>query len=214
MLTRLQQVPDSLTLEQAVTFPDNYVTALYTLFNQLGLPLPTEWPAKDTVDAGRPILVYGAGATSGQYAIQLLKLAGYTNVIAAASKHHHEYLKALGATGAVDYKSTSFAKDVEEVAKGKVELVMDCISITHTFELIAQTIRPGGSIAWLAPFKAGSGSLAGSDGELLFEIPIETQAIFPQGVNFICVRTFFYRQVRSYSLYRERPMLTITFLAG
>jgi threonine dehydrogenase-like Zn-dependent dehydrogenase len=100
----------------------------------------------------------------------------------------------------VDYKSATFAKEVEEAAKGKVELVVDCISITHTFELITQVIRPGGSIAWLAPFKAGSGSLAGSDGELLFEIPMETQAIFPQAVNFICVRTFHYQQVRIFRL--------------
>ena len=127
--------------------------------------------------------------------MQLLKLAGYTNVVAVASKHHETYLKSLGATHVVDYKSASFAEDVVKAAGGKVELVMDCISITHTFELIAQVVTPGGKVAFLAPFKAGSGSLAGEDGILTLEIPKETQDKFPEGVEFVAVKTFLYQQV-------------------
>lgn len=212
LILYLQQIPDSLPLEQAVAFPDNYTTSFNTLFSQLGLPLPTDWPVTNAPNADRPILVYGAGASSGQYAVQLLKLAGYTNIVAVASKHHEEYLKSLGATNVVDYKGTSFAEDVEKAAGGKVELVMDCISITHTFELIAKVIRPGGSIAWLAPFKAGSGSLAGQDGDLLFDVPQETQALFPEGVKFVCVRTFLYQQVCKLmpSTRRRVSLLTVT----
>ncbi|KAJ3510245.1 hypothetical protein NMY22_g16030 [Coprinellus aureogranulatus] len=176
------KIPDSLPFEQAVSYPDNLVTAFYALFNQLGLPEPTEWPvsSKNNPDSERPILVYGAGATSGQYALQLFKLAGYTKVVAAASKRHEEYLKSLGASHVVDYNSPSFAKDVVSAAEGKVELVMDCISLPSTFALIKQVIKPGGKLAFLAPFKAGSTKMIGAEGEPVYEAPDEVKEGFPE----------------------------------
>ncbi|KAF8872003.1 hypothetical protein BD779DRAFT_1679993 [Infundibulicybe gibba] len=80
------------------TIPDNFITAFYTLFNQLGLPVPS-YPVRSAPAQGEePILVYGAGATSGQFALQLLRSTGYTHIIATASPAHHEYLRSLGAT--------------------------------------------------------------------------------------------------------------------
>ncbi|KAJ3501022.1 hypothetical protein NMY22_g19065 [Coprinellus aureogranulatus] len=151
------KIPDSLSFEEAVTLPDNFVTAYFTLFNQLGLPTPSEWPAKSNPNKDHPVLIYGAGASSGQYTIQVLKFAGYTNIITAASKLHEEYLKSLGATHVIDYRSPSFVEDVKQAAGGLIEHVMDCISLPSTFALIKEIIKPGGKLAHLVPFKAGSG---------------------------------------------------------
>lgn len=70
--TFVAKVPASLPLEAAATIPDNFVTAYYTLFDQLGLPVPKTLGLADKVEekpeqADTPILIYGAGATSGQY---------------------------------------------------------------------------------------------------------------------------------------------------
>ncbi|KAG1886163.1 chaperonin 10-like protein [Suillus subluteus] len=81
------KLPDDYSLEAAATIPDNFMTA----FTRCSIV----W---DLLCPQTPILVYGAGATSGQYAIQLLALAGYKRVIATASPRHHPYLKSLGAT--------------------------------------------------------------------------------------------------------------------
>ncbi|KAJ3521782.1 hypothetical protein NMY22_g12169 [Coprinellus aureogranulatus] len=190
------KVPDSLPLEKAAAYPDNFVTAYYTLFNQLGIPEPKEWPvaAKSNPESERPILIYGAGATSGQYALQLLRLAGYTNVIAAASKKHEDFLKTLGASHVVDYKSPTFAEGVIKAAKGKVELVVDCISLPSTFALIKQVIKEGGKLAFLAPYKAKSGRMNGAEGDLVSDPPKEDTDGFPEGVKVICVKTFEYQQ--------------------
>lgn len=78
------QLPPSYPFEQAASIPDNYVTAFWTLFGapNLALPHPSFPPSSPPPDASSPILVYGAGASSGQYTVQLLKLAGYTNILA------------------------------------------------------------------------------------------------------------------------------------
>lgn len=189
------KIPNSLSFEEAVTLPDNFVTAYYTLFNQLGLPTPSEWPAKSNPDAGHPILIYGAGSSSGQYTIQVLKFAGYTNVIAAASKHHEDYLKSLGAAHVIDYRSTSFIEDIKKAAGARgIEHVMDCISLPNTFALIKEIIAPGGKLAHLVPFKADSGSLVGTEGQLLPEVPKEVQNTLPKNVSVLSVKMFLYQE--------------------
>jgi 3-methylcrotonyl-CoA carboxylase alpha subunit len=165
------------------------------LFNQLDLPIPDEWPAKDTPNSVRPILVYGAGSTSGQHTIQLLKYAGYTNVVAVASKKHEQFLKTLGAAHVVDYNNPSFAEDVITAAGGKVELVVDSISLPSTFALIKDVIKAGGRLAYLVPFKSNAGGINGTDGELVQEAPKEIQDTFPENVSLIAVSAFFFQKV-------------------
>ncbi|KAJ7763525.1 hypothetical protein DFH07DRAFT_1059231, partial [Mycena maculata] len=53
-----RQIPDSLALAAAATIPDNFVTAFFTLFDQLSLPIfPAPAPPPDHAI---PILIYGA----------------------------------------------------------------------------------------------------------------------------------------------------------
>ncbi|TFK26782.1 GroES-like protein [Coprinopsis marcescibilis] len=194
----ITKIPDDLPLEKATTVPDNVITGFYTLFSQLGLPFSEEFPPTEAPqNADRPILIYGGGATSGQYMVELLKLAKYTNVVAVASPKHTDYLRGLGAKAVVDYRSPSFVDDVATAfgGDGKAELVADCISLDSTFGAIAKVIRPGGSLAFLAPLKhKGVGNLTGEEGELLFEVPEELTKLFHNDVKFICVRTFLYQQ--------------------
>ncbi|KAJ3521778.1 hypothetical protein NMY22_g12171 [Coprinellus aureogranulatus] len=192
------KLPDDLPLEKAAAYPDNFVTAFYTLFGkqQLGLPEPATWPvaALSNPINEKPILIYGAGSTVGQYAVQLLRLAGYTNVIAGAAKKHEEYLKSLGALHVIDYRSPTFAEGVIKAAKNKMELVMDCVSLPGSFHLIKQCVKEGGRVAFLAPYKVGSSKMYGPEGELVSDPPEEDLKGFPEGVEFICVKTFEYQQ--------------------
>ncbi|KAF5332527.1 hypothetical protein D9611_005123 [Ephemerocybe angulata] len=195
-VTDTLQIPDSLPLEKAVTFPDNFATAFYTLFSQIGLPIPTEYPSKTSPPrSAAPILVYGGGATSGQYMIQLLALAGYKNIITAASKHHEDYLRSLGATHVVDYRSPSFVEEILAAAGGKLEIIIDVIALSDTFrDIHTKLITPGGSIAFLSPFKLGSGSLTATDGKLVSEVLEEVKGWFAEDVSLIVVKTFFFQE--------------------
>jgi len=201
-LTPVPQLPDDVPLDQGNTIVDNFVTAFYTLYSNLDVPLPSSYPSEIAPsDPHRPFLIYGAGTTSGQYAIQLLALQGYKNIIAAASKRHEATLKAFGATSLVDYNSPNFVEEVTAAVKagsdksGKVDAVVDCVTLTESVEKIGKVISPQGQLAFLAPLKHG-GSLAGVGGELYTEFPPDVVALLPAGVKVICVRTFQFQNVR------------------
>lgn len=191
------KIPDSVPLEEAATLPDNFVTAYYTLFNQLGLPAPSSFPvASPPPLATAPILIYGAGSTTGNYAIQLLSLAGYKNIIATASKRNHEHLHSLGATHTFDYNSPSLLQDVAVAAgsQGKALYALDCISAESTLEIVGKLISPQGKVAILLPIKEGTSVTGGLDQKMYAEVqPDKTP--FPQTTELIYVKTFTYQQV-------------------
>ncbi|KAF8913202.1 biotin/lipoyl attachment:Carbamoyl-phosphate synthase subunit L [Gymnopilus junonius] len=194
--TVIAKIPDSLPLEEAATIPDNFVTAFYTLFSQLGLPIPLSFPAPESPPlASAPILVYGAGSTAGLYAVQLLRLAGYKKIIATASKKHHEYLRSLGATDTFDYRSPSVVEDIANAigGDGKVLLALDCITADATLTLVAKVISSRGKVALLLPIKEGNTVTNEQQQTLYFELS-EDKNPFPSTTEIIGVRTFFYEQ--------------------
>ncbi|PPQ99523.1 hypothetical protein CVT24_005313 [Panaeolus cyanescens] len=189
-------IPDTLSSAEAATIPDNFVTAFYTLFNQLSLPLPSKFPASTAPPrADTPILVYGAGSTAGLYAIQLLHLAGYKKIIATASKKHHEYLRSLGATDTFDYSSPTLVEDIANVVggDGKVTIAVDCITNETTLNILKDIMSSSGKLAILLPIKEGSSVTNTSHEErMYFEFPPDKKNPLPEGTQLIGVRTFLY----------------------
>lgn len=192
----IAKIPHELPFDQAATIPDNFVTAFYTIFNQLGFPIP-DFPAKldPPPQASTPILVYGAGATSGQYAIQLLYAAGYTNIIATASAKHHDYLRSLGASSVFDYRSPTLVEDIGKAAggDGKVQYAIDSITSQGTIATIAKVISPSGTLALLLPIKEGSSVRGAPGAQMLWELP-DAWNVLPKGTKYVGVRTFLYEQ--------------------
>lgn len=205
------QIPDALSLEEAATIPDNFVTAFFILFNKvnIGLPVPSSFPSTDApASADKPILIYGAGSTAAQYCIQLLHLAGYKRVFATASQKHHAYLKSLGATDVFDYNSPTIVEDVAEAVggDGKIDTVVDCITAESTISIISKLINPiTGKVAILLPFKDGD-ALSGSDMKLSTEIP-EAKNPLPKGVTVVPVSTFLYQEVGTLSFISSFPLI-------
>ncbi|KAF8182354.1 hypothetical protein BJ912DRAFT_978682 [Pholiota molesta] len=189
-------IPDSLSLAEAATLPDNFVTAFYTIFNQLGLPIPSSFPAPASPPlATTPILVYGAGSTAGIYAVQLLQLAGYRKIIATASAKHHDYLRSLGATDVFDYRSPTLVQDITAAVggDGKVLLAIDAVTSEATLQQLGKVMSPLGKLAILLPIKEGASVTTGLDQEMYWEIR-QDKTPFPKGTEIIPVRTFNYQQ--------------------
>ena len=97
-------LPVGITMQEAVTLPNNFVTAYHTLVTDLGLSLPWPKPSDFTPQhAVDTVLIWGGSSSVGQYALQILKYFGYQNLLATASPKHHELLKSYGATRVFDY---------------------------------------------------------------------------------------------------------------
>ncbi|KAF9469625.1 carbamoyl-phosphate synthase L chain, ATP binding domain-containing protein [Collybia nuda] len=195
------KIPDSLPLDEAATIPDNFVTAFYTLFNQIGLPIPDSFPATAPPPlAHTAIFIYGASSTTGQYALQLLRLAGYQRIVAVSNAIHHSWLRTLGAGFAFDQRSPWLVQNVARVVAGgdnKAMLVMDCIGSEDTLDYIAKFISPKGKLAVLLPMKESEKLIVGGVENLHMGIPPNKNPL-PEGTEVIGVRTFLYREKDQY----------------
>ncbi|KAG1793981.1 chaperonin 10-like protein [Suillus plorans] len=187
------KLPDDYSLEAAATIPDNFVTAFYTLFDRLGLTPPTFPVSVPPPHAETPILVYGAGATSGQYAVQLLALAGYKRVIATASPRHHSYLKSLGVAHVIDYSADDMLENILLAAGTKLQFVLDCISAESTLKSISNVVSSDGVVAMLLPVTEGTRHVAGKDAQMWMELPVDRNP-FPDSVKVLGVKTLLYQQ--------------------
>lgn len=195
-----EQVPESVDLASAATYPDNFITAYFVLFYNLGLPVPSAFPATaPPLKAASPILVYGAGSTAAQYIVQLLKLAGYTNILTTASKKHHAYLSELGATKNFDYASPTLAEDIRKFAGGSIPIAIDVISTFGTLGAISKVIDPKGKLAVLLPVKEGQRL---TDGAWLEEIP-KDRSPFAETVDILYIGTFKYMMTVSFPIYPQ-----------
>jgi NADPH:quinone reductase-like Zn-dependent oxidoreductase len=108
----------------------------------LHLPYPMEGPR----DTAKSILVYGASSSVGATAVQLAVASG-VKVVATASQKNYDFVKTLGATDVLDYKSKSIVEDLVLALKksGGFAGVYDAVSEPDTIKLCAEVAdRLGG----------------------------------------------------------------------
>lgn len=134
--------------------------------------------------------MYGASASSGQYTIQLLKLAGYKNIIGIASSRNHALLQELGATKCVDYRSANLAKDILEATGGvRAHLAVDTIATKASLEAIRSVSDEKTRVAVLAPVKEGETVTNAPDSPMHLTFPDWVNTLF-QGISIVPVYTF------------------------
>ncbi|KAH8824120.1 chaperonin 10-like protein [Flagelloscypha sp. PMI_526] len=187
--TLLGKIPSGTSLEAAATLPDNFVTGWYVLFSQLSLPWPSTVPS--TVPVEEPVLVYGAAASLGLYIVQLLRIAGFTNIYAVASEKNHGYLKSLGATHLFTYNNTDAMVESILSANGgkKITKIVDCISADNTIAALARLIDDKGEIAVLLPIKEGSSVMATENISWAVK-----DGLLPKGATPRHIRTFLFSE--------------------
>ena len=119
-------IPSTLSYESAAVLPLGVSTAACGLFqkDQLALQYPSV-PPKPT---GKTLLVWGGATSVGSNAIQLAVAAGY-EVITTASPKNFDYVKKLGASQVLDYKSKTIVSDLIHAFKGKT--IAGALSIGH-----------------------------------------------------------------------------------
>lgn len=154
----VSKLPAGVALEQAVAVPCNLITAFHTLTADLGLDLPWPVPETENKDRDKPVVVWGAASSVGNYAVQVLKHWGFRNVVAVAREKHHSYLKELGASVCFDYTDGDVVKKLlEYIGEGKagemkVPYVLDCIgSLDGTIRKISLLAERGTKVAIMLP---------------------------------------------------------------
>lgn len=188
-------------MQQAVTFPNNFVTVFHTVITDLGLQLPWPCPASYTPEhANTPILIWGGASSVGQYTLQILHYYGYRNLLATASEKHHNQLKSFGAAHVFDYHQPDIVHMILGVATSNtggptIPFILDCIaSKDGSMAPIARIARRGAKVAILLPVIIRDASETDAP-EYTFDV--DGSATWAEGVDVRGVRTHFYLNVSS-----------------
>lgn len=115
------RIPDNISFEEAATLGVSLVTVGQSLYKTLQLPLPTTPSEKPF-----PVLIYAASTSVGMYGVQFAKASGL-KVIATASPHNFDKIRALGADVVFDYHSPSCATDIQEYTNNELRHSWDCM---------------------------------------------------------------------------------------
>jgi NADPH:quinone reductase-like Zn-dependent oxidoreductase len=142
------RIAEHISFDDAATLGVGITTVGQAMYQSLGLPLP---PAK--VREPTSILIYGASTATGTLAVQYAKLSGL-EVIATASPHNFELVKALGADQVFDYKDPDCGKKIREATNDSLKLAFDTISEKGSSEVCCAAISSkGGLCTSLLPVK-------------------------------------------------------------
>ncbi|KAL7657190.1 hypothetical protein ACMYSQ_006240 [Aspergillus niger] len=185
--TLLGKVPQNIPLSAASTIPTNFCTAFFPLFEKLKVELP--WPRPENFtpsDKDLPILIWGAASSVGQYAVQILKYWGYSNVIATASPKHHEMVKAYGAAHVFDYRDPEVTASILDLLNSQGHQqsirVFDCVNSKSGSLIPISKIatQPGSAVAAVLPIVISRPSE--KDG-LQLSFDVSTEAPWASGVK-------------------------------
>ncbi|WP_327287368.1 zinc-binding dehydrogenase [Streptomyces sp. NBC_01198] len=146
-------VPAGWADEQALGLVVNWPTALAALKPLGGLT------------AGQTVLIHAAAGGTGQAAVKMAKHYGAT-VIAAASPHKHDVVRALGADHVVDSRSGDLAAEVLRLTGGAgVDLVLESVGGATLGASLAAARRVTGRVV---VYGLAGGEAAVSNRELVY----------------------------------------------
>jgi NADPH-dependent curcumin reductase CurA len=126
----------------------------HALTTDLDIELP--WPKPEDyvpLNSDGTILIWGGSSSVGQFAIEILRYYGYTNVLATASSKQHENLRSLGATALFDYRDPDVVEKLARVGGAKgIPLILDCIASQQgSLAPISRIAKTGAKVAALLP---------------------------------------------------------------
>jgi hypothetical protein len=183
-----------------VTLPNNFVTVFHAATTDLGIELP--WPKPDDyvpVNDDSPILIWGGASSVGQFAIQILRYYGYTNILATASHKRHEKLQKLGAKALFDYNDPNVVESLKQAGGERgISLIFDCIgSKSGSIDPISQVAKSRSKVAILLPVILRDSSETEAPE---YEMDVSKVAHWNAGVDARGVRTHFYLSVSAASV--------------
>ena len=123
-------IPEGLSLVEAAALPETYFTVWTNVFERGGLK------------AGETLLVHGGSSGIGTAAIQLAKHFGAKVVTTVGSREKCDYVKALGADLAINYRSEDFV-EIMKAQDLRADVTLDMVGGSYVARNIAVAAMNG-----------------------------------------------------------------------
>jgi NADPH:quinone reductase len=175
------RIPDSMSDEEAATFPLAIYTAAVGLYRNLDIPAP--WTRSDghAPRGGKVALIVNGGASSvGAFAIKLAKLNPNISPIIATAGSSSDFVKSLGVDAIVDYRSSTAAEDIKKAAEGvPIKYAIDVSNTNASVKYITEVLHKDGRYTSTTPVKANAVTKAdGSQERMLQEAGVWFEPIW------------------------------------
>jgi NADPH:quinone reductase len=109
-------IPENLTFLEAASLPETFFTVWSNVFD------------RGQLLSGESLLVHGGSSGIGVTAIQMAKALGSTVYVTAGSDKKCKFCQALGASGAINYKTENFGDVIGLLTKNQgVNVILDMI---------------------------------------------------------------------------------------
>jgi NADPH2:quinone reductase len=145
-------IPSTTTFEEAATIPLAAMTAALGMYQRLELPEPWR-PAKEST----PLVIWGASAAVGSFALQLAQKSGIHPVICVAGRaqeHVKQLIDPSKGDVVLDYREGDdvVVQKIKSALKGqKLFYAFDSVSEMGSYQAICQVLEPNGKIALVLP---------------------------------------------------------------
>ncbi|GJC86087.1 dehydrogenase orsE [Colletotrichum liriopes] len=159
------KIPDTVSFEEASSFPVNAVTSAAALFHPKSLAFAAPFTKTEPdisqdlpPNAKRSLVIIGGGSNVGKLAIQFARLASILKIIVIASAKNEAHLRQLGATHVIDryLKDEAIAAEVKKILdddKGPLS-VYDCVSWDYSLTVSLVPRMQPSVIACLHPVES------------------------------------------------------------
>ncbi|KAA1477140.1 GroES-like protein [Dentipellis sp. KUC8613] len=175
---RVAKIPKNISFDEASTIPSCVITAAIGLYAPVGArggaALTPPWaPGGLGKYKAQPALVIGGSSSVGQFALQCLKLSGFSPIITTASAKNTEYVKAAGATHIIDYHTTPYSAlstAVAGITTQPVPVIYDAISSEDSQKASWALLAPHGKLVVTLQPVVGKPGEEAEDGKRLVHV--------------------------------------------
>jgi NADPH2:quinone reductase len=164
-------IPSGLTMVEAASLPETFFT-VWSMVWERGRLAP-----------GESLLVHGGSSGIGVAAIQIAHALGHAVYVTAGTDAKCRECEALGATRAINYRTTDFVAEIRSLTNGRgVDVILDMVAGDYVDRDIA-ALADDGRIVILAVLGGSRGSIA-FDQVLRRRLTITGATLRPRPVEF------------------------------
>ncbi|KAK3068794.1 hypothetical protein LTR53_013354 [Teratosphaeriaceae sp. CCFEE 6253] len=149
LTSELAHMPTNISFEQAASVPLSALTAYQALFKHGGLDDAALRDGNANAAARNRrirLLVTAASGGVGIWILQLAKMAGVEDIVAVCGPNNVGFVRQLGASEVIDYRSSSIRDWAHHSAKQKADLVIDCVPGTSSVTQCWYAVKAGGTL--------------------------------------------------------------------
>ncbi|XP_005100049.1 prostaglandin reductase-3 [Aplysia californica] len=136
-----------------------------------GLTASISLEQKGNLKAGETVLVTAAAGGTGQFAVQIAKLAGCHVIGTCSSPEKVDFLKSIGCDRVINYKKENFEEVIKKEYSNKLDVVYECVG-KEMFDVSLQNLAIEGRLIVIGAISGYENAEGTNASEMISKLPV------------------------------------------